>query len=453
MRSRSLILLWGLIGSSDTVPLCKQKLKRYTLLFCRLKKWQKTSEVCYGRDVASIPLKTVSKPKGEVVASYTGPNTGLTYLELDTPSAVPEIIETKIAGSCNWNDPSEFAYGISLTLYEEDPTRMKTEIINGLSVTKPTIMGEPLADVFGILTRENYCVMAIADGVNWGKKSRLAARCAVHAAMEHVTDNLSRIDLAPNSHTVSQILLESVTVKAQELILSKNATLTTLSVAMICEMEKPGEFGLFVCAVGDSPVFVYCPHNHKVLEVTVGCHSHDGARDMRLAGGVLGPSFGSRPDLSNLTLAYMPVYEGDIIFAVSDGVSDNFTSSVMKNSSLEESPETRRGRNGRTAPLKPCCEQVTHLTATLNKHSDYVGHHLSAQTVSACLMNHSVEVTEPKRELRTYCLRNNLDMRKEARRDPDFAERVNNTPGKLDHATVVAFQVGYHPSASSSSSN
>lgn len=384
------------------------------------------------------------------MASYTGPNTGLTRLDLESSiPGIPETTETKVAGSCNWNDPSEFAYGISLTLYEEDPTKTKTEIINGLSVTKPTIMGEPLADVFGILAQENFCIMAIADGVNWGKKSRLAARCAVYAAMEHITDNLFHIDLAPNSHTISQLLFESVTEKAQELIISKHATLTTLSVAIICEMEKPGEFGLFICAVGDSPIFVYCPHNHRVLEVTVGCHSHDGARDMRLAGGVLGPSFGSRPDLSNLTLAYMPVYEGDIVFGVSDGVSDNFSSSVMKTLVPEESAEMRRGRGAKTPPLKPCCEQVTHLTATLNKHSDYVGHLLSAQTVAACLMNHSVEVTEPKRELRCHCLRNNIDMRQEARKNPDFAERVNNTPGKLDHATVVTYQVGYHSATSS----
>ena len=402
--------------------------------------------------MSSIPLKAVSKPKGDVVCSYTGPNTGLTSLGLDStsPPAMPEITDKKVAGSCNWNDPSEFAYGISLTLYEEDPTRSKTEVINGMSVTKPVIMGEPLADVFGILARENYCVMAIADGVNWGKKSRLAARCAVYAIMEHITSNFSRIELAPNSHTISQLLHESVTEKAQELILNNHATLTTLSVAIVCEMDKPGEFGLFVCAVGDSPVFVYCPHNHRVLEVTVGCHSHDGARDMRLAGGVLGPSFGSRPDLSNLTLAYMPVYEGDIVFGVTDGVSDNFSSSVMKSLVVhEESTETKRGRNGKQSPLKPCCEQVTHLTSTLNKHSDYVGHHLSAQTVAACLMNHCVEVTEPKRELRTHCLRNNIDMRQEARCNPDFAERVSNTPGKLDHATVVTFQVGYHTASSS----
>ena len=416
----------------------------------RLKKLQKTSELHYGKDVASIPLKTVSKPRGEVVSSYTGPNTGLTRLEIDSsPLTAPEITDSKVAGSCNWNDPSEFAYGISLSLYEEDPTRAKTEIINGLSISKPMIMGEPLADVFGILTRENCCVMAVADGVNWGKKSRLAARCAVHAIMEHITDSFSRIDLAPNSHTVAQILLESVTEKAQELILSKHATLTTLSVAMVCEMEKSGEFGLFVCAVGDSPVFVYCPHNHRALEVTVGCHSHDGARDMRLAGGVLGPSFGSRPDLSNLTLAYMPVYEGDIVFGVSDGVSDNFSSDVMKTIVPEENPETRRSRGRKSTALKPCCEQVTHLTPTLNKHFDYVGHHLSAQTVTACLMNYSVEVTEQKRILRSHCLRNNIDMRQEARCNPDFAERVSNTPGKLDHATVVAYQVGYHSLTSS----
>ena len=407
----------------------------------------------YGKDLASIPLKAVSKPKGEVISSYTGPNTGLTCLELDSspPSALPEITDKKVAGSCNWNDPSEFAYGISLTLYEEDPTRTRTEIVNGMSVTKPTIMGEPLADVFGVLARENYCVMTVADGVNWGKKSRLAARCATYAIMEHITNNFSRIDTAPNSHTVSQLLLESVTEKAQELILDKHATLTTLSVAIVCEMEKAGEFGLFVCAVGDSPVFVYCPHNHRVLEVTVGCHSHDGARDMRLAGGVLGPSFGSRPDLSNLTLAYMPVYEGDIVFAVSDGVSDNFSSNVMKTLAMEDSSETKRGgrTGGKQSPLKPCCEQVTHLTSTLNKHSEYVGHHLSAQTVAACLMNHCVEVTEPKRELRTHCLRNNIDMRQEARCNPDFAERVSNTPGKLDHATVVTYQVGHHSSSTS----
>lgn len=438
--------------AAANVPVCKQSGALFDLLnSCRLKKRQKSSDVFFGRDVASIPLKAVSKPKGDVIASYTGPNTGLTNLDLDSssPPGIPETTETKIAGSCNWNDPSEFAYGISLTLYEEDPTRTKTEIINGLSVTKPTIMGEPLADVFGILAKENFCIMAVADGVNWGKKSRLAARCAVYAAMDHITDNFSRIDLAPNSHTISQLLLESVTEKAQELIMSKHATLTTLSVAIICEMEKPGEFGLFVCAVGDSPIFVYCPHNHRVLEVTVGCHSHDGGRDMRLAGGVLGPSFGSRPDLSNLTLAYMPVYEGDIVFGVSDGISDNFSSSVMKTLVPEESTETKRGRGGKMAPLKPCCEQVTHLTATLNKHSDYVGHLLSAQTVAACLMNHSVEVTEPKRELRSHCLRNNIDMRQEARKNPDFAERVNNTPGKLDHATVVTYQVGYHSSTSS----
>ena len=36
-----------------------------------------------------------------------------------------------------------------------------------------------------------------------------------------------------------------------------------------------------------------------------------------------------------------------------------------------------------------------------------------------------------------------LDMRKEARHNPDFPERVYSIPGKLGHAMVVTFQVGY----------
>ena len=144
---------------------------------------------------------------------------------------------------------------------------MVTQEVNGASVQVPMIIGEPVADVFGVLVRENNAILAVADGVNWGKKSRLAAGCGVHAVMEHISKNIAQIKLNPNTHTISQLLLESVTVKAQELILKKNATLTTLSAAVVCEMATPGEWGLFVVAVGDSPVYIYCPHSQKVIEI------------------------------------------------------------------------------------------------------------------------------------------------------------------------------------------
>ncbi len=32
--------------------------------------------------------------------------------------------------------------------------------------------------------------MVVADGVNWGEKSKLAARCAVYGAVKHVNSKL-----------------------------------------------------------------------------------------------------------------------------------------------------------------------------------------------------------------------------------------------------------------------
>lgn len=349
-----------------------------------------------------------------------------------------------VAGCSNWNAPTEFAYGISLSLYEED----RRGICAGGRVppirSPCKIMGDPVADVFGIMVRENCCVMALADGVNWGKKSRLAARCATQAVMDHVSSNLPSLQSTPTTTTISQLLEQAVTEKAQKMILKHNATLTTLSVAIVCEMGTAGEWGLFVCSVGDSPVYVYCPHTHQVVEATVGCH--DGTRDMRMAGGVLGPSLGSSPDLSNLSYSFLPVYPGDIVLAVSDGVSDNFSNKVMSglNSDRMNSDKIVVVEPGETPTLKSCCENIPHLTRVLSQHQESLSTNLSAQTVAACLINHSVEATHKKRLLRAQCLEENIDMKREASRNPEFAAKLNAATGKLDHATIVAYQVGRH---------
>ncbi len=388
-----------------------------------------------------IPCKPIKQWSLPVLSSHTGPNAGLTKLDVDS-NADPEITDEPFAGTRDWNTPSEYAFGISLSLYEEDTTKAKTVILDGVESTKRFIVGEPNADVFGIQARENSCILAMADGVNWGRKSRLAARCAVYAVMEHINSNLQLIRDQPNSHTISQLLLDAVTLKAHDLILKKHATLTTLSAAIVCEMDKPGEWGLFACSVGDSPVYVYCPHTRKVIEVTIGCHDQDGGRDMRMAGGVLGPSLGSKPDLGNLTISYLPVFPGDIVFSTSDGVSDNFTSKVMRGCELDGGvlpPET-------TVHLSNCCEHVSHMTTRLNDHQEKLSEHLSAQTIAACLINHTVEVTEKKRLLRSDCIEKNIDLRREALKNPEFSAKLNAAVGKLDHATVVAYQVGQHTS-------
>lgn len=63
-----------------------------------------------------------------------------------------------IAGVADWFNPHEKAYGIATTLYEKNP-------INN------TNNGEPIADCFGIVARPNSAILALADGVNWGKNN------------------------------------------------------------------------------------------------------------------------------------------------------------------------------------------------------------------------------------------------------------------------------------------
>ncbi|EPB66560.1 hypothetical protein ANCCEY_14350 [Ancylostoma ceylanicum] len=132
------------------------------------------------------------------------------------------------------------AFGASVSLYEKNP-------LTGVNA------GEPVADVWGVVGRNNNGVLALADGVNWGEGARLAARCAVRGAIDHMNEHIE----------------------------SGNLTNTTM-------------------------------------------------RDMRDAGGALGPVDGRNPQLHNLTCSMTFVEEGDVVFITSDGVSDNFDPVVGK---------------------------------------------------------------------------------------------------------------------------
>lgn len=404
--------------------------------------------------MTDIPLVAVVEPEGEVAAAYTGPNAGLTALDPKCCVSSRES-DVEIADCKNWNQPTEFAYGLALSLYEEDRSARETVPClseqTQASTRVPVLVGDPVADVFGVQVRDNFSVLALADGSGWGVKPRLAARCAVRAVMEHVTASLSEIRETPTSHTIASILLESVTVKAQELILEHNGTLTTLSAAVVCKMSQPGEWGLFVVAVGDSPVYVYCPHTHKTHEITVGCHPLNGDRDQRMAGGTLGPSLGNKPDLENLTVSFKTICEGDIVICASDGISDNFSGDAVSKATGLIHPDIAKGK------VKKCCSSILHLNEVLKIHQEEMGSNMSAQTVVAKLANYAAELTDQKRLFYSSCIEQGVNIKRKKAEDPQFAEHLEMLPGKLDHATVVGVQVGNHtsdptPSSSSSSS-
>lgn len=65
-----------------------------------------------------------------------------------------------IADVTHWNAPcNDYACGIAISLYEKNP-------ITNINA------GDPIADCYGMIARKDTCVMAMADGVNWGEKVR-----------------------------------------------------------------------------------------------------------------------------------------------------------------------------------------------------------------------------------------------------------------------------------------
>lgn len=162
-----------------------------------------------------------------------------------------------IAGVANWNAWSERAYGLSTTLYEGHPR-------SGAKA------GEPIADAFGIVVRENSAILALADGVNWGERASLAAKCAVHGCLDY----LNRVVYGDSGTAVTSTMDIFVALlrsfwAAHDLILKEDGMLTTLTVAVVAQLANSSRFVVCTCNVGDSLAYVYSK-KHGVREITQG---------------------------------------------------------------------------------------------------------------------------------------------------------------------------------------
>lgn len=365
-----------------------------------------------------------------ITSAYTGPVEGVASLDLCDNNVFSYMME---------NDKS-YAYGISMSLYEKAPdtpgggntpsSTPENSPCSSPTRVKPLLVGDPVADVFGIITRRNSAILALADGVNWGVKPKLAAACAVYAALDHLNSNITSVC---NSHAAFDLLWNSF-LKGHELIMEKNATMTTLSAAFVCELVGTNRWGLFVLSLGDSPVFVYSPSSKQLVEVTIGCHPQNG-RDMSDCGGALGPGNGCDPDFGNLTFAYTIVSPGDYVFITSDGIADNFHPGVIKPcvSSTGRKPKLSHVPDQVLANMK---EEIFRLESAIP--------HFTAQELCASLMNYAVCMTEEKRRLREDIISAELGFRELPFTNPDLCHKLDTCAGKLDHASIVAYQVGHH---------
>uniref|UniRef100_A0A1B6KM56 PPM-type phosphatase domain-containing protein n=1 Tax=Graphocephala atropunctata TaxID=36148 RepID=A0A1B6KM56_9HEMI len=327
-----------------------------------------------------------------------------------------------VAGVSNWEGGTSWAYGCSTSLYERHPV-----------TSVPA--GEPIADCFAIVSRQNSSIMCLADGVNWGVKASLAARAAIHGSIQYLNQALFSWPIGSTTD-VFVALLRSFHA-AHNMILQEEGMLTTLTAAVVLPLVTANRYVVCACNVGDSLAYVYSP-KYGVREITQGSHDLHRMRDMRDALGALGPVDGQNPELGNLTCSMTEVEPGDIIFLTSDGVSDNLDPVVGKFTGL------------------PTVEAHQRHKLTLLRTEDLLRNGVSgdgpavstAQDVVMLLMDFVTRLTAAKRriledvELYQEAGGGPLSKGEQRARRKDVCAKLAMVPGKLDHATVVAYTVG-----------
>nr|CAD7400367.1 unnamed protein product [Timema cristinae] len=241
-----------------------------------------------------------------------------------------------------------------------------------------------------------------------------------------------------------------------------------------------------------------------VGDVCAGSHDIHCMRDMRDALGALGPVDGQNPELNNLTCSLTEVENGDIVFLTSDGVSDNFDPVVGKFAVLPPSQSEGEGFRGNTKtrewhtpsgvrtsnsmicwgpsgdsfrpggvlrspgdPLNPHNSSLPTVQAyqrhelSLLRMDDLLKHGVSgqgppvgdAQSLCELLLDFSTRLTAAKRHILEdpdlYYTVNpgseqvtELSRTEQRTRRKKACEKLVMVPGKLDHATVVAYTVG-----------
>lgn len=164
-----------------------------------------------------------------------------------------------IAGLQSWSMSNEHAYGIAESLYEKNPITNEDA-------------GSPIADCFGLVVRKNVAALALADGVNWGDKARLAAQSAVHSSLEYLNTAVFGIGpgMVESTREIFVSLLRSFW-EAHDCILENGGALSTLTVAVILPLAESnsGEYVVCSCNVGDSLGYVYSK-TYGVREFTQG---------------------------------------------------------------------------------------------------------------------------------------------------------------------------------------
>ena len=202
--------------------------------------------------------------------------------------------------------------------------------------------------------------------------------------------------------------------------------------------------------------YFYCP---GIREVTQGSHDVSLVRDIRDAGGALGPVDGQNPELHNLTYGLSFSNAGDIVFLTTDGISDNYDPVVTKiaiarmDEINEKGSETDHATSSAAEftgkpemePKERHIYAMKEMERIVHEHELVTEEQCSAQELCSAMVQHVLLLTDPKRKVlenpELYA-RKRLSQKDRKRRDSEIVSKMSLSPGKLDHASIVAYEVG-----------
>lgn len=219
--------------------------------------------------------------------------------------------------------------------------------------------------------------------------------------------------------------------------------------SMVCPLKASREFAVCCVNVGDSYGYIL-GEKRGIREITIGSHDISSERDIRDAGGAIGPVHGTEPELQNLTCSLTFASEGDIVFLTTDGISDNFDPVVTKvavprKENGDESPTNETVIKPEMEPSERHIYGMKEMERIINEQELVTEEQCTAQSLCGMLVQHVLMLTDSKRKvLENPALykRRKMTPEQKKKRDSDIIEKMSKAPGKLDHASIVAYEVG-----------
>ena len=104
-------------------------------------------------------------------------------------------------------------------------------------------VGDPVADALAVVTRRNCGILALADGVSWGPKSKLASNCGIYGSISYICENVEKCICTKD---VFRCILRSFE-HAQKCIVDEEGTMTTLCVGSCCSNARERSICFLCC--------------------------------------------------------------------------------------------------------------------------------------------------------------------------------------------------------------